>query len=56
MNVPGMDIVMCVVAGMLVLHHVDMLVTAAINDDMMGLANLVTLLFWVRDKGVGCRV
>uniref|UniRef100_A0A7S0SD04 Uncharacterized protein n=1 Tax=Mantoniella antarctica TaxID=81844 RepID=A0A7S0SD04_9CHLO len=47
MNVPGMDIVMCVVAGMLVLHHVDMLVTAAINDDVMGLANLITLLFWV---------
>ena len=34
------------VGMLLLLHHVDMLVNAFNKDDVMGLANLITLLFW----------
>lgn len=46
-HVPGADTTTCVIGALLVLHHLDMLVKAYVKDDAMGLANLVTLLFWV---------
>jgi hypothetical protein len=46
-EVPGAKAATCLVAAVLILHHVDMLASAYIKDDVMGTADLVTLLLWV---------
>lgn len=46
-DVPGADILTCTIATLLVLHQIDMLANAFFKDDVMGFANLLTLLLWV---------
>lgn len=46
-QIPGADVATCVVAVVLILHHLDMLANAVLKGDVMGVANLWTLLLWV---------
>ena len=46
-EIPHADDATVIIGICLISYHVDMLVNAFKNDDVMGLANLVTLLFWV---------